>query len=205
MISDELERLRKYLVANYPELQTESTSDWAKAALERLDADLGYASHELTKKGRTIAAQLAAGGRIFSDLLGFHADEVTKREEKISSLGARVSVLEQDLTRSAEMSMVIATENDRLQDICASAYQLAGVVGAPVRFLDILSNPTDATPEQIDALLPVGDDEIDAVRERGLFKSLIDTVIEIPNLSDEDLAVLRANCQAVIKGNKAGQ
>lgn len=58
----------------------------------------------------------------------------------------------------------LRAENDRLQDICAAAYQMAGLVGAPVRFLDALSNPCDATQEQIDALLPVGEDEIDAAR-----------------------------------------
>jgi hypothetical protein len=52
-------------------------------------------------------------------------------------------------------------EIERLQMICACAYQMAGVAGAPVRFLDALSCPLEMTREQIDALLPVRDDEFE--------------------------------------------
>jgi hypothetical protein len=164
MTANELEALRKYLVANYAAQEADSTSEWAKAALERLDVDLGYASHELVKKDRTIAAQLAAGGRIFSDFLGFHAEEITQREAKISSLGANVSALEHDVERSAETGAALATENGKLLDICWGAYQLASLVGAPVRFLDVLRKPSEATQEQIDALLPIREDELGATK-----------------------------------------
>lgn len=53
----------------------------------------------------------------------------------------------------------VSQQNERLQEICAAAYQMAGVFEAPVRFLDALSNPMDATREQIEALLPVSADE----------------------------------------------
>jgi hypothetical protein len=67
----------------------------------------------------------------------------------------------------------LQAENDRLQDICASAYQLAGLVAAPVRFMDALSRPLDATPRQIDALIPVGEDEIGAVAESRALRTLL--------------------------------
>jgi hypothetical protein len=50
-------------------------------------------------------------------------------------------------------------ENERLQMICAAAYQMAGVADAPVRFLDALSNPLEMAQEQIDALLPITPNE----------------------------------------------
>lgn len=51
-------------------------------------------------------------------------------------------------------------ENDHLRDLLAVAYQMAGVVGAPVRFLDAFAHHT-GTPE---TLLPVELDEFDLVR-----------------------------------------
>lgn len=57
----------------------------------------------------------------------------------------------------------LATERDalqarveRLEKICAAAYQLAGVVGAPVRFLDALALHEDV---DVEALLPVSVEE----------------------------------------------
>lgn len=44
---------------------------------------------------------------------------------------------------------------DRLERICSAAYQMAGVLNAPVRFMDALANPLDATEEEIEALLPI--------------------------------------------------
>lgn len=95
--------------------------------------------------------------------------------------------------------------SERLQRIVTSAYQMAGLVGAPVRFLDALANPCDATEDQINALLPIGEDEIDAKRENGLLKQLIARVIEIPRMTDEDLTLLKSNCLAVIKGIEPSQ
>lgn len=50
---------------------------------------------------------------------------------------------------------------DRLETICAAAYQLAGIVGAPLRFLDALALHDDV---DVEALLPVTLDECDAGR-----------------------------------------
>ena len=51
-------------------------------------------------------------------------------------------------------------ENQHLRDLLAVAYQLAGVVGAPVRFLNAFAYHT-GTPE---TLLPVTIDELDLPR-----------------------------------------
>jgi hypothetical protein len=67
----------------------------------------------------------------------------------------------------------LQAENDRLQYICASAYQLAGLVAAPERFLDALSNPCDATQEKIEALIPVAEEEIGAVAESQALRALL--------------------------------
>lgn len=95
-------------------------------------------------------------------------------------------------------------QSDKLQMICASAYQMAGLVGAPVRFLDALANPCGATQDQIDALLPIREEEVNALRENELLKSWAQTVMSIPKLSDEDLTLLQSNCRAVIDSGKRG-
>lgn len=43
---------------------------------------------------------------------------------------------------------------EKLLEILADTYQIAGVYDAPSHVLDVLANPKDATQEQIDALLP---------------------------------------------------
>lgn len=67
----------------------------------------------------------------------------------------------------------LQAENARFKDMCASAYQLAALVGAPARFLDTLSKPLDATPQQISTLLPIEDHEINAVRESKALRDLL--------------------------------
>jgi hypothetical protein len=61
--------------------------------------------------------------------------------------------------QAAEIERLRA-ESVRLQYICGSAYQMAGAMDAPERFLDALSDPVSMTQEQIDALLPITGDEI---------------------------------------------
>lgn len=77
-------------------------------------------------------------------------------ERQLNRLAA--SLLERD---GAELER-LRTEVERLRQLCAAAYQMAGVVGAPLRFLDALSRHDDVTQEQIDALLPVFPHEFDA-------------------------------------------
>lgn len=50
--------------------------------------------------------------------------------------------------------------SDRFLQIIACAYQMAGVHDAPEVWLDVLSNPEEATQEQIDALLPYRSDTL---------------------------------------------
>ena len=47
-----------------------------------------------------------------------------------------------------------AIDTDRLREIIACAYQIAGAYDAPAHVLDVLANPLEATQAQIDALLP---------------------------------------------------
>ena len=84
--------------------------------------------------------------------------------------GGNVSLAEQvRRMRDALLARVEAAEQeaDLLRQLCASAYQMAGVAGAPLRFLDALSRHDDVTQEQIDALLPVFPHEFDAAMEVG--------------------------------------
>lgn len=53
-----------------------------------------------------------------------------------------------------------------LEALCADAYQLAGTVGAPVRFLDALSAAAAGKPLPQVSLLPVYDTECSAVVQR---------------------------------------
>ena len=53
-----------------------------------------------------------------------------------------------------------------LEALCADAYQLAGTVGAPVRFLDALAAAADGKPIPKGDLLPVLEDECEAVGQR---------------------------------------
>lgn len=63
------------------------------------------------------------------------------------------------LTASIEQPTSEADTIDRLERICAAAYQMAGILNAPVRFMDALANPLDATDEEIEALLPIVTDK----------------------------------------------
>lgn len=47
-----------------------------------------------------------------------------------------------------------STQIDKFLTIIAYAYQIAGVHGAPDHILDVLSDPEEATTEQVDAMLP---------------------------------------------------
>ena len=53
-----------------------------------------------------------------------------------------------------------------LEGLCAEVYQLAGTVGAPVRFLDALAAAAAGKRLPKAELLPVLETECDAVRER---------------------------------------
>ena len=72
-------------------------------------------------------------------------DDLGDSEEAVLALGAEVNRLRARI--------------ERLEAICAAAYQMAGAYDAPVRFLDALALYEEylaMTPEQIiDALLPV--------------------------------------------------
>lgn len=84
------------------------------------------------------------------------------------------------ICEAADGEYVRYEEVERYMQVCASAYQLAGLVGAPVRFLDVLG---DAANGEIgkrsnpDNLLPVDLNECDGlvVRPEGVLRTLLDT------------------------------
>lgn len=67
-------------------------------------------------------------------------------------------------------------EIDRYQHLCAAAYQMAGTVDAPLRFLDALSDGANGDvweADKLEELLPVGMDEFDfeaLIKERDELK-----------------------------------
>ena len=69
------------------------------------------------------------------------------------SAGAACSPIDGDSVTSLPC-VTSVPESDKLLEIIAAAYQIAGAYEAPDYVLDVLANPTTATQEQIDALLP---------------------------------------------------
>ncbi|MGS1064163.1 helix-turn-helix domain-containing protein [Burkholderia glumae] len=107
---------------------------------------------------------------------------------------------------------------DRYQAVCAAAYQLAGVVGAPLRFLDALSDAANGEPMSADEalnLLPVGLNEIDEVNRsasapaeaREITMTVEDAMrIVMANWGDKDAIerVFRANVAPADAGEAVG-
>ncbi|WP_208457803.1 hypothetical protein [Burkholderia sp. BCC0405] len=63
---------------------------------------------------------------------------------------------------------LLRAERERYQALCAAAYQLAGTVNAPVRFLDAFADGANGEIEarqKTDGLLPLTAEEIDGLRE----------------------------------------
>lgn len=65
---------------------------------------------------------------------------------------------ERTMREAAAALRELEQESERLKELLACAYQLAGTVGAPVRFLDAFSRGEGG----IDSLLPVSYDEIES-------------------------------------------
>lgn len=59
----------------------------------------------------------------------------------------------------------LLAELDKLRALCACAYQLAGVVDAPLPWLDALSEAANGLPFSDDGLLPVGLEQLDEFGE----------------------------------------
>lgn len=71
---------------------------------------------------------------------------------------ARATAPQATLTKLAESNANLRAQIERYQATCASAYQLAGAVDAPLRFLDALSAASNGEPVSEEAaldLLPV--------------------------------------------------
>ena len=70
------------------------------------------------------------------------------------------------ITKLAESNDELRAQIERYQMTCASAYQLAGAVDAPLRFLDALASAANGEPVSEEAaldLLPVTVEECAAV------------------------------------------
>ncbi|WP_186215907.1 hypothetical protein [Burkholderia gladioli] len=107
---------------------------------------------EIIEQCATLADSMAAQG---------YPANVIGRD--IRALKAAPAISESEDARDAAI--------DRYQAICAAAYQLAGVVGAPLRFLDALSEAANGEPMSTDDalnLLPVGLDEFDEVNHAAI-------------------------------------
>jgi len=68
---------------------------------------------------------------------------------------------------SSKAERQLARRVTELQRLCGAAYQMAGIVGAPVRFLDNLSAASAGRrlPHRVDGLLPVYDYEFEFTLE----------------------------------------
>ncbi|USS44662.1 hypothetical protein NFI99_23840 [Burkholderia glumae] len=116
------------------------------------------------------ASQAAAPARIEALRKGlFNARDALRAiyENRVTS-NATIRLWIEDANRvlNGEQAAAPAEAIDRYQAVCAAAYQLAGVVGAPLRFLDALSDAANGEPMSADEalnLLPVGLNEIDEV------------------------------------------
>lgn len=70
-------------------------------------------------------------------------------------------------TSAEELSIAVLKDRAAYQAVCAAAYQLAGTVGAPVRFLDALGDAANGCiGERVnpDDLLPVNITECDGFK-----------------------------------------
>ena len=74
--------------------------------------------------------------------------------EKCRSLPFGMKLYDHPLSKVEPTAQPEQPDTDKLLQIIAAMYQIAGVYDAPVHVLDLLANPQMAEQEQIDALLP---------------------------------------------------
>ena len=100
-------------------------------------------------------------GALFDPVLGGVAN---------SADAARAVAPQATITKLAESNAELRAQIERYQAICASAYQLAGAVDAPLRFLDALASAANGDPVSEEAaldLLPVTVEECAGVQQAG--------------------------------------
>ena len=71
-----------------------------------------------------------------------------------TTVGKALPLGNYDLYTQGAPAQPVQPADENLLEIIAAAYQIAGAYEAPDYVLDVLANPTTATQEQIDALLP---------------------------------------------------
>lgn len=111
--------------------------------------------------------------QVVARLLQVHEGRAPDEALKIAS-----AMLEQEPVQPADAQ--------KLLQIIAALYQIAGVYEAPDHVLDVLANPTSATQDQIDALLPfVPADPVELSDDTKLLDFLSDCVMNHRVISAE--------------------
>ena len=110
---------------------------------------------ELESKLNETALSLEASENLRRGL----TDQLAKGSAQLTETLSRLDTADQTISKQADEISAQDGKLDRLEELLATAYQLAGLVGAPVRFLDAYSRHEG----NIDSLLPVDLKEIEEV------------------------------------------
>src|SRR4051794_22708374 len=97
-----------------------------------------------------------------SDMARGKIERTIETLEAISHSGevvGRLHRLSGDVAECREALRALTSEIERLRNVCAEAYQLAGAVAAPARVLDQLHAAAEGHPLPHDSFLPVSADE----------------------------------------------
>jgi len=130
--------------------------------------------------GESIAATVAALWEARAEVARLKSNLAAIEDEKNAYIEYVGDALGQDHDGETlwDAAQRVLSERDRLRSICAAAYQLAGTVGAPQRFLDALSRGDG----DVDTLLPISDDEIESLRDAARLDWLADPNNQIGNV-----------------------
>lgn len=123
------------------------------------------------------------------------AERVDTFERERSSLASRLDALQLDYNHHAERATI---RIDQLEQLLATAYQLAGLVGAPLRFLDAYSRHEG----DIDSLLPVDLSELDEFKALQGRLDKIAAVLRGPYpipKNDQDLATAMTTLMSIVE------
>ena len=122
--------------------------------------------------GESIAATVAALWEARAEVARLKSNLAAIEDEKNAYIEYVGDALGQDHDGETlwDAAQRVLSERDRLRSICAAAYQLAGTVGAPQRFLDALSRGDG----DVDTLLPISDDEIESLRDAARLRAALE-------------------------------
>lgn len=139
-------------------------------------------------------------------------DEMKKAYLEVTAENQRLRLeFKADCEKQADELFALKHQIDAYQEVCAAAYQMAGVAGAPVRFLDALS---DAANGEIglraptEKLLPVLETEFEVVTEIGALKHDLKSYMKISSELLNEITIVtdeNGNCVAVTRTNSEGE